>query len=737
MALRIYIKQQTVLGVQVFPGQEIHYSGPNPMSLTTVAGPLPVGPRQWPQYGTFIDATEYVSDLHDLQLTWSIAREETGIVTPGAFQPKKGVSGTLNFEGEAFRLLKAWLFDDVSAHLNAVEVKIYDTSCKRWYIDYNIKSSDISWCESEICSFDIVLKQKDEPMICFKRTMIADNWQGWYQKKPANGKKHPRFSYCNEARPNGMLIFQWWFAGVIMVPLLFVFIPLALAINSIIFILQLIENVLNAIPGVNVSFNLPGYISFGDITDSFGQYYVESAGCGREHPASLIRDYITNVCDKCGITVNASTAPILFATTLTIETSDRGIISEANPYYNACLFHAPVKRGLRRFRSLGIPFNAADANDEYWIPDNDPLWTGDMLLDKIKGIFNAEWRIINGVLYFQRKDFYLNDNYIFDFSAQGPDRSKILRGICYEPNEKKYPAYITGLYSLDGSDTKGNEAGGKNGAGQMSGIVSIGNVDDNPNFEGKLEKVVEFGATKFRLDGASTDYIYDAMQVVTNGAVFTPFAPLQMSLIAQQIREYADYALLLQEETAVLPKILCWDGERYENARAIKLKAAWPGVAPQPLPDNNPAYNTGHSWQQRHEPQTFVIGSSVPFVAQPNGIYRVTDYFGIVITENPAILVNYPMYFEPFYYDTLWDRFHWIDDPRLNPQINMNWEVEIEMCCEDMERIKADNGAQDIVLGNKVLLDLVYYSDGIIKEIAYNFQTDSTYGQSITLSGTV
>ncbi len=421
MNLKLYIRQTVMYDIH---GNPIHYYGNNPQDLKIGQGVLTDTGRQWKNYGNYMDMTGSVSDLFKLKLTWTSERDDNGNVVPGAISSGKSSSGTLTFEGEAYKLLKAWLIDDISAPLNSVDVKIEHVGCGN-YEDYAITAKDLSWCDDSACTFDVTLKQKDEALSCIKRTLVSDNWQQWFQTVPGNDKKHPRFSYCNEIRPNGLLVFIWWGASVVIFTTLMVMVPLALTINMILGILTFVENVLNAIPGVNVDFDLPPFIESKDILDAYGQYYVESAGCGREHPAPLIRDYIKNVCDYCNVKVDGVSAPIFFAEQITIQTSDKnrgnsGVITAYNPHYNACYLNAPVQRGIRRFNGLNI-FNRQDPNDtDFYIPDNRPYKTLDMFLDELKMLYNAEWRVKNGTLYFQRRDFFTQPTGQYIYTTSRP-----------------------------------------------------------------------------------------------------------------------------------------------------------------------------------------------------------------------------------------------------------------------------------------------------------------------------
>lgn len=108
------------------------------------------------------------------------------------------------------------------------------------------------------------------------------------------------------------------------------------------------------------------------------------------------------------------------------------------------------------------------------------------------------------------------------------------------------------------------------------------------------------------------------------------------------------------------------------------------------------------------------------------------------------MLVNYPMYFEPGYIDTLWDWFHWIDDPLKCPVLNQNWTAMIDLCCEDLQedvngkrRLGVLNDASGIALSEKVKLPVPYYGEGTITEIEVSYDPGDEYGQYIKIKGTV
>ncbi len=739
MALKLYIQQTLTYNIK---GDRIYYEGNTPQNLQIKEHKLAPFPssRSFPNNPGWYDVTGFVSDLHKLKLSWTENKDSNGLTIPGASQLQKSASGTLTFEEEAYRLMKQWLIDDVSAPLNSIDVRIEDTACKDDFLGYTIKATDLRWCEDQVCTFDTTLKQKDERLNCIKSTLITNNHTGMFQTVPANNKKHPRFSYCNEQRPNGIMIMVWWQSAIIIVPTLWLLVPIMFALNGIFAVVNVIVGAVNALiklltgkPLDTVNWQTIPYFDFDGMREALGAYFVESGGCGREHPAPLIRDYIQNVCDYCNVKVDGDSAPIFFAQTMDVASS-RGMLKDVhNPHYNACYLHATVKRGIRRFKSVNA-LRALHNNTDYYIEDNSPLLTLDMFLDELKQVYNAEWRLKNGKLYFQRKDYFLQSAPLYDFTANGADRFKLLEGLCFEWNELKYPAYTKGIYTSDAADTCGNEA-----EAQMNAYIQHGNVDENPNFESVREINVPYGATRFRLDGVSEDYLFDAMQVVVNGSFFTPFlGGFMFDVVGKEIQEYGDYALLLKDETCTLPKILVWDGQSYDNARCIRPHSAR-GLVNSPVqpPARNYKYDTGKEWWDQHPDNTFVRGSGLTLPPTQPGYYLVTDFFGAREIKKPALLVNYPMYFEPGYENTLWDWFHWIDDPRKNPVMNMNWQARLELCCDDLKHLELFGDLTDIKLGQKVLLPLQYYNEGKVNEIEVSYDTSEDTGPYIQLKGTV
>lgn len=732
MVLRLHIRQKKTFDLQ---RQEIYYSGNSPYSLQAQIGTVPPS-RQFTDYPNYIDVTDFVSDLHKLTITYTQERAADGGLVPIGLQQKKASSGIITFEGDGHDLIKRWLIDDISASNNVIEVQIEHVGCG-YYTDWNIGAQDIDWCDDGTCTFDVSLKQNDEALTCIKNTLIADNWQGWFPEdgKPAN-KMHPRFSYCTEVRSDALLVVIWAIITQNMPLFLVTGIVIGLIWNSIVAIFISILS-LFAVFSQKVRDKIQEledqFINWKDIKDIIGNFYIESAGCGREHPAPLIRDYISNVCSKCGVTVNDNTAPIFFASSIQIETSadrltGRGAQTRWNPHYKACYLSPTVKKGVRRYDDLRLIQGANRNTTTFWLPGNQPLLYLDQLLDQLAPLYNARWEVVNNELIFKRKDDWLQGGYVFDFTSGSEDNNLLLKGNCYEWNGETYPAAITGLYGLDGADVSGN-----GGTKYYNGTVSVGNVLSNPNFDGTLYKNTVFSPTKFRLDGADDDYILNAWRQVNNsafvlGSIWTP--TVINSIMNDEFAEFADYAVLLKQENVTQPKILIWDeSSGFLNAKAYRPFGAvnFNATTPTPnIPYNN--YQGTKQWPQAYPPDTKVGGREV---GQP-GVYQISSPWMLSgAYRRTAWLVNYPMYFAQGFEDGMWDWFHWIDDPRFNPRLNKTVTIRMELCCETLKRLDVFGNGNKVTLGKKVKLDGMY--DGYITNVEINYDTSNEDGMYIEI----
>lgn len=649
-------------------GNPIRYVGPNPQSLVVEPGLV-----DEPNYREF---TQDVEDGSKITLSWKLKdREGQG---DGGSGVERGASGSLTFVNKAYLFVFEHLNDSVSAALNAVQVKIEDTECG-FFDEWVLKADGMTHCDTDVCRLEMNLRQMDAQFDCLQKTLINDNWQHWFDN---TGKQHPRFAYCNEFRPAFVLTVLYMVLavlGFIVQVIWFILYPiiviLAVVVNIIIGIIRTFSKLLGGNP--------PDYIDIGDIPtpgevkEFISDIAVRLTGCGREFPAPLVRDYISNVCGKCGIRVDQYTAPVLF--------------DPASEYYNLTYATQEVKRGVWE-----------DNGHTFFIDDNSPLLTGDMLLDKLKPVFNAEWRVVSGTLYFGRKDGFVSTDWVYDF--EGVDRVKIIEGVCFTWNMVKKPAYFRAGYTSDATDMIANDA-----KRRYNDLVECNNPP-NPLLEGEGNKVTtDFSPVRFRGDGIYKDYIEEAFEPLNVIQFVLPIIIPVKAQIRNRLKQYRG-VVLTQGWTWLNTKLIIWDGKDMRRARALA-----PYEYGGSMPPVNPLYNpTGQTYHQVHPDDE-----------------QYDDF-----NEARMRLVNYPMFFEAKFTGNLWDRFHQIDDPRFNPPLNKSFELKIALCCEDLTRLGLNNGPENVAVGRRVKINGgQFYKDGKITEIELSYDPTDKLGRWIRIKG--
>ena len=660
MKMRIFLKKLQMYHQNI--SQPIYYTGTNPNTLQIVNGLIP--DNDW------IEFTEDSDNLDKLNLSWRL--RENGAEAKSTSNLEKGSSDQITFVNKAYIYIKEWLNDHVSAALNGIEVRLQVDG--GIFSDFIIKNDGLSYCDDDTCTIDLMLKQKDDVYTCIQTTLIADNHSGMF----SGSYQHPRIAYCDEFRPSWLLTVLWsWMAiqGVVT----------QITYTSLYPVIWLIITIINAIIAVlrTLGFKkikkIDKPIRPDELWDRMKEDMIMAGGCGREHPAPLVRDYISNVCSKCGVKVGAQSIPLFY--------------DPSSDYYNMVMMSAEVKKGVKY----------EDATT-YWIDDNKPLWTLDMFLNELKPVFNAKWYIKNNTLYFARKDFDQYNYYIFDFT--GSDRSLIVEGICYTWNEEKKRAYANCGYTTDAFDNMSMDA-----KSRFNDIVEWNNPV-NPMLEGEANKIVNsFAAARFRQDGILKDYIAESLKYIWIAAAISGgLANLLLVPLRNKMREYK-YNLIIQNDTLTMPKLLIWDGESKRSAK-VKWNYQFNVNMPPVNGVNNPA---GINYKGIHQFD-----------------YDYDDYYN----ENNK-LINYPLAFDANFTGNLYDRFHQIDDPRVNPPMNKNFELKIQLCTPALIRLGVFDGSSDIAIGRKVKLNAgQFYKEGTIEEIELSFDASDKLGRWIKLKGT-
>lgn len=193
------------------------------------------------------------------------------------------VSASFYIRGDFYVFVKVFLYDHPSAHINAIDVKIYDNKCNQWLSEYKLTSSGISECND--CEFKVSLKKYNKYYHLLEQATVNDGYKeagSWF-----NLNVTPiHFARC---RNSDVLTFA-----------------LTMVIISSLGILGILLALLGTF-----------------------QAFVESArGCGRTIQGILIRQYLQNLAAVTGVTIH-----------------DSNFLDVTSPLYNATIVFAPTSKG--------------------------------------------------------------------------------------------------------------------------------------------------------------------------------------------------------------------------------------------------------------------------------------------------------------------------------------------------------------------------------------------------------
>lgn len=453
--------------------------------------------------------TGRVDGLEDIQLTIRQQDEEGRIA--------KSFSSELEFWDDGFTILKTNLIDNPNGFAAEVTVKIWDECCVGDPIfEGVIKGDAIDWCEPG-CSIRANVVENSPEVNCIRSTLIWDNHAGFLSQ--------PRIPirYCLETRPEFfqfVIVFLAFIVNIIFFVILLALIPVIFIIISIIGAICLVISAICSIfgcsvPNCNTSLTNP-VSAINDIISAFNDLNESIIACGRFHPSAFLRDYISNVCSKCGLTWSSSI-----------------LNNPASAYWNTVVLTAQVKKGRKK-------------NDTNFtlITENLPVATLSTLLeDYIVTTFNADWRIVGSTLFIERKDFFASTTTWVDTEQIHNQGDLVDDQICYSWIDKERFAFGRFEYQPDAQEYIGNEA-----KERYNDIIDF-NVPYNPAQSGELIRSLPLSPARHRDDGIDLDvysFFESALGGVINAIFFGAFGTYKKSL-------------LTNHHTAFNFKFLIWD----------------------------------------------------------------------------------------------------------------------------------------------------------------------------------
>lgn len=386
--------------------------------------------------------------------------------------PAFGFSGEVTFIESEYYYIYNLLKTSANYRTNEITLRFEDDCCgsegKKY--EFKITHKSLQWCEGK-CEVKVTPIEKsttNDQLTCLKNKLIWDDYNGF------KSIKHPRMAYCNEVRPNWMQHVMM-ILGIVFGNLMLVLSPILLVLGVIVVIINAIIGAINSlIPGDENDLNKidfdndPSTNVFQEMTGWYNQLMSWIVGCGRKHPSPLVTAYARNVCGACGLQFQSS------------------IFDGNKPYASTVYVNAPVHKGT-----------VATDNTTHWIDENKPLLSGKMFFDQLKIIFNAEYRVKNNILRFERKDNFQYGNVWLDLTTYDPDNTNV----CWSWQDKTAFSYGNFKYFKDAVNWVGSEA-----ADRWNDIVEWNNPY-NTGQSGEFAPLIPFAACRFRDDGIEEDIL--------------------------------------------------------------------------------------------------------------------------------------------------------------------------------------------------------------------------------------
>jgi hypothetical protein len=447
---------------------------------------------------------------------------------------QKAYTNELEFYDDGFNIIYPLLVASPTGLNTSITVEIWDDCCNTpIYQNLIIKGDSVDYCQGD-CFVKCRMTRKDPDELiyeCLRNYQISDNRNNYFYYDPNGQPKFPLVAYCNELRPNWLMIVLLFLALILVIqykvafPLLFGLIAtITLFLLGICFALQQIENLLNSfLPGNPVNITPPicdailadPFFIFKELNKLIDKLIENFVGCGRKHPTPMYRQYFENACQICGI-----------------NQFNSSIFNDPNSeYYNALYFFAPADAGSRNPTAI--------------IQENRPTMTMDAWISQVASDFNAHWWIDNGQLYFERRDYYLQIAPLYD-AVVNAETGDILDGICFTYNEGKQFQSININCQMDALDDVGNE--------DKIRYNFFRNYGTNQAWQDTQEVMLSYAPARFRNDGVEPDILSDFATI-----------PGVNWLLNGQLTGTGDY-LLMSKGTASSPKLLIWDGQSYTTA---------------------------------------------------------------------------------------------------------------------------------------------------------------------------
>lgn len=485
-------------------------------------------------------------------------------------------SSEIKLTGEAVEYLKKIFLANPCEGIKQKVQVSLYDDCCKKWFRFETSAEGFNYCTD--CTASIKLKEPSHNNACYRKL----NEKIWWRQGFANAYKHPQVWYIN--RPGAIQIIMYVLSFFVMLVIRIIF-EICRAIDS----LPVIS--IDCSPLENAICDISEYI----------------AGTNNKTPSPYIKDILEYNAGLCGLKLRSS-------------------IFQVSIHRNDVLFIPQYERGRK---------NAVN-----WIEGNGPNQTTIQLLDSLIPVYNLDYRIKNGELIVERKDYFDRADKGIIADIRGED-------VCVEFITDKNYSNGNYYYADDSIDKESNRTSNYPGTATETSIRGWydDRVEWNPEGadwkEGTLEVAPQYGRARFMFDALTGlvegnddfDFLYDAIAKLGH--------PLAGGICRNnETRRSND--LILTDNTVQHVKILTLEpNTNLDDAKVIKRK---------------------------------VRTASINFFGI-SGTFDVFDY-------------NYPMWYDETEPEGLYQTFHYIDDPnRNNRKVLKIQDVTIDYDCEKLGNI--------------------------------------------------
>jgi len=310
----------------------------------------------------------------------------------------EATTNTLRVTREGYNIFKSFFFDEICTAQDKVLEAVVKLDCCDTVFTYEVYFKGCAFDDYN-CEVRISMTQRSAEKDAFEQLVGSPFWSD-------------KYSYVNDAISAGM---------VHKVPYvkddgnrvgLGVYLLLAP-------LLTIVKLIVKALDWLNIVDD--------DVLDSLERLENDAVGAGEYRPCPNLAYIFRWHCNHLGLKFESS-------------------ILNSDPYSNLVLFMAQYKGGInydKYYTDHWDGWNAANLN---------PV----ELLESLKPLFNADWVIYDGTLYFERKDI-IDSLRINIFNLQDSEKAGDIIDLGEVTNEETNFASFYGSYKVDGSDSQGTQ----------------------------------------------------------------------------------------------------------------------------------------------------------------------------------------------------------------------------------------------------------------------------------------